>query len=208
VNSTAPGPWGSVDVEAPVGRGHVSHAVVDDRVEPGVGEYRAGELGKVLAGERDHRRIDLDLGEPLDRVMLERLFGDAAVAATDDQHLARSPMGEDRHVAHHLVIDELIAGGDLRCPVEHEDTAEVRVLEQHEMLVLGARLMQHPRHLEARLESERLEQGFEDPALRGHGISGKPVTGADAALVLTCSGRFRLMRPARATARSRRPASP
>ncbi len=62
----------------------------------------------MLLGELDHRGVDLDLGEALDRLVLEHLLGDAAVAAADDQHLARLAVGEDRHVRHHLVVDELV----------------------------------------------------------------------------------------------------
>ena len=65
--------------------------------------------GKVLLGELDHRGIDLDLREALDRLVLEHLLGNAAVAAADDQHLPRLAVREDRHVRHHLLVDELVA---------------------------------------------------------------------------------------------------
>ena len=46
-------------------------------------------------------------------------------------------------VRHHLVIDELVAGGELTHAVEHQHDAPGRILEDDEMLVLGLHLVQH-----------------------------------------------------------------
>jgi hypothetical protein len=62
---------------------------------------------------------------------------DLTVAAADDQYLLRLTMGEERHVRHHLVIDELITGGELDNTVQHHHATEIAVLEDNEMLALG-----------------------------------------------------------------------
>src|SRR4029079_17704113 len=46
-------------------------------------------------------------------------------------------MGEQRHVRHHLVVDELVLGGELHDRIEHHDPAAVRVLEDNQGLVVG-----------------------------------------------------------------------
>ncbi len=118
--------------------------------------------------ELDHRWIDLDLGEALDRLVLEHFLGDAAIAAADDQHLACVAVGEQRHVRHHLLVDELVLLGDLGGAVEHEHLAEERMLEQHEVLVLGLQLVEHLVDLESHAETEIVEQRLGNPALLGH----------------------------------------
>ncbi len=108
----------------------------------------------MLLGEFDHRGVDLDLGEALDRFVLEHFFGDAAVPASDDQHLAGLAVGEDRHMGHHLVVDELVLGGDLGGAVQHQHLAEERVLEQNQVLMLGLHLVEHPLDLVGHAEAE------------------------------------------------------
>ena len=71
-------------------------------------------------------------------------------------------------MGHHLVIDELVPGGDLGGAVEHQHLAEQLVLEQYQMLVLGRELVEHPLDRERHAKAELVEQGFGDPALRGH----------------------------------------
>ena len=104
----------------------------------------------------------------LTRLVLEHLLGDAAVAAADDQHFARIAVGEQRHVRHHLLIDEFVALGDLGCAVEHQHLAEERLLEQHEMLVLGLRFVEHLVDPVAHAKAEVVEQRLGNPALFGH----------------------------------------
>src|SRR5499427_959341 len=156
------------DVEAPIRLGHVFHAVGDDEVEAVVREHRLGEFREVLLGELDHRGVDLDLSEALDRLVLEHFLRDAAVAAADDQHLLRTAVRQDRHVSHHLVVDELIGAGDLGRAVEHQHLAEEWVLEQHEMLVLGLQLVDHPFDLVGHADADVIEQRLGNPAFFGH----------------------------------------
>ena len=156
------------DVEAPIGLGDVFHAVGDDEIEAFVGEHRLGELRKMLLGEFDDRGVDLDLGEALDRFVLEHLFRDTAVAAADDQHFPGVAMGQDRHMGHHLMVDELIGGRDLGRAIEHQHLAEEGVLEQHEMLMLGLRLVDHPLGLIGHAEAEVVEQSLGNLAFSGH----------------------------------------
>ena len=73
-------------------------------------------------------------------------------------------------MGHHLVIDELVARGDLRGAVEHQHLAEVLLLEQHEVLVLGLLLVEHLVDREGHAEAEVVEQGLGDPALVGHRV--------------------------------------
>ena len=69
--------------------------------------------------------------------MLERLAQHAAVAAADDQRLVRPSVSEQRHMRHHLVIDEFVLGGELDDIVQHHHAAEIFVLEDDQSLVLG-----------------------------------------------------------------------
>ncbi len=139
-------------------------------------KHRLGEFGKVLLGELDHRRIDLHLGEALDGFVLEHFLGDAAIAAADDEHLAHVAVGEQRHVRHHLLVNELVLLGDLGGAVEHEHLAEERLLEQHQMLVLGLHLVEHLVDLKRHAEAEFVEQRLGNPAFFRHdGTSGSPI---------------------------------
>ena len=149
--------------------GDIFHAVVDHAGEALVGKDRFGEFREMLLGEFDDRRVDLDLGEAFDRLVLEHLFGDAAIAAADDQHLARAAVGEQRHVRHHLLIDEFVALGDLGGAVEHQHLAEEWLLEQHEMLVRGVRFVEHLVDPVAHAKAEVVEQRLGDPSLFSHG---------------------------------------
>ena len=69
--------------------GDIFQAVGDHIRETLVGEDRFGEFRKVLLGEFDDRRVDLHLGKAPHGFVLEYLFGDPAIAAADDQHVAR-----------------------------------------------------------------------------------------------------------------------
>ena len=158
---------GGVDndgVEAAVGLGYEFRAVINDGFEPLVGEYRLGEFREMLLGELDHLGVDLDLGQPLDRLVLEHLLGDAAVAAADDQNVARIAMGEQRHMRHHLLVDEFVAFGYLGRAVEHQHLAEIGLLEQHQMLMLGLHFVKYFVDREGHAEAEIVEQSFGDPA--------------------------------------------
>jgi hypothetical protein len=75
------------DVETTVRFGDVFHTIGDDEIEALVGEYRLREFREVAFGKLDNRRVDLHLGKPLDRFVLEHLLGDAAISPADNQHL-------------------------------------------------------------------------------------------------------------------------
>ena len=158
------------DVKTPLGAGRVVHPIVDDEIKARVADDRTSEFREVFLRELDHRGIDLDLGHPLDRVVLEYFLRDPAIAASDDQYLSGAAVGDDRHVRHHLVIDELVLAGDLRSAVQHQDLAEELVLEQDQMLVLGLHLIDHPLGRIGHAEIEVVEQGLGNPAFRGHGV--------------------------------------
>ena len=82
----------------------------------------------MLAAEIDHAAIDLAQRRLLDLRVLQHLAQHAAVAAADDQRLLRLSMSEQRHMRHHLVIDELVLGGDLDDAVKHHHPPKVGVL--------------------------------------------------------------------------------
>src|SRR5215213_5126370 len=103
--------------------------------------------------------------------MLQCFLGDAAVAATDDQYIPRLAVREDGHVRHHLVIDEFVTRGDLRCAIEHQHLAEMLMLEQHQVLVIGVLLVQHLLDRITHAETEIVEQRFGQPAFLDHDSS-------------------------------------
>ena len=156
------------DIEAAVGLGDVFCAVVDDGFEALVGKDRPGEFGEMFLGEFDHLGVDLDLGEAFDRLVLEHFLGDAAVAAADDEDVARIAVGEQRHMRHHLLVDEFVLLGDLGGAIEHQHLAEKRLLEQHQMLVLGLHFVEHLVDLKGHAETEIVEQRLGNPALLRH----------------------------------------
>ena len=47
------------------------------------------------------------------------------------------PVGEQRHVAHHLVVDELVLRGELDHPIEHHHPPEFGGLQDDQLLMLG-----------------------------------------------------------------------
>jgi hypothetical protein len=79
--------------------------------------------------ELDHAGIELDHGGAGDAPVFQDLFQRTAVAAADDQDIARRAVGHQRDVRDHLVIDELVALGGLDEAVEHEHASHVRRLE-------------------------------------------------------------------------------
>ncbi len=77
---------------------------------------------------------------------------------------------EQRHVRHHLLVDEFVFLGNLGGAVEHQHLAEEQLLEQDQVLVLGLHFVKHLVDPKAHAEAEIVEQGFGNPALRGHHI--------------------------------------
>jgi hypothetical protein len=142
VNSTSPGPIGSVESTMITSkrsrpRPHEVGAVGDHEIEPRVVEGAGGDARQVFAREIDHAGVDLDHGDMLDARCLQHLARHAAIAAADDQHPRRRAMGEDRHMGQHLVVDEIVALGDLHHAVQRQDPAEGRFSEDAQALVLG-----------------------------------------------------------------------
>ncbi len=146
------------DVVSGLRAGDEVDPVGDHQLGARVLEGRAADRAQVPLGEIDHAGVDLDHGGPLDGTVLEHLLQHAAVAAADDQHLARRAVGQDRHVGHHLVIDELVALGGLDDVIEGHHPAQHRVLEYHHPLVLGLAVVENLGGFE--LEPEALVQGL------------------------------------------------
>ncbi len=119
----------------------------------------------MLLGEFDHLFVDLDLGEAFDLLVLEHFLGDAAIAAADDEDVLGIAVGEQWHVRHHFLVDEFVPLGDLGGAIEHEHFAEIGLLEQDQVLVVGLQFIEHPVDLKAHAEAEIVEQGFRNPAL-------------------------------------------
>ena len=109
----------------------------------------AGDLGVVLQRGVDDGAVDLAQHRLLDGRMLQHLAHDAAVAAADDQHALGLVHHHQRHVRHHLVVDELVRRRELAHAVEHQHRAPGLVLEDDEVLVLGLDLVQDLIRLEA-----------------------------------------------------------
>ena len=58
----------------------------------------------------------------------------AAVAGADDQHAVGRAVRQQRHMRQHLLVDELVALGDLHDAVEQHDAAVRVALEDHDVL--------------------------------------------------------------------------
>jgi hypothetical protein len=61
----------------------------------------------------DHRRVDLGLRDPLDRLHVQRVFGRAGVAPADHEHAAGPLVPQAGERDHHLVADELRLARDV-----------------------------------------------------------------------------------------------
>jgi hypothetical protein len=149
----------------PVGFRNIFGAVIDHRFEALVGEDWASEFRKVLLGKGDDSRIDLHLSQPLHPPMFEDLFGNATIAAADDEHVLGFAMGKQWHMRHHLLVDELVLLGNLRRAVQHEHLAEEAVLEQHQVLMLGLQFVEYLLDFKGHAKAEIVEQRLRNPAL-------------------------------------------
>ena len=114
------------------------HAIVKDQPGAQVVEGAPTDAGQMPSRELDHAGIELDHGGAGDASVLQHLFQGAAVAAADDQDIARRAVGHERDVRDHLVIDELVALGGLDEAVEHEHASDLRRLEDDRFLECGA----------------------------------------------------------------------
>src|SRR3546814_4351339 len=78
-------------------------------------------------------------------------------------------MRQDRHMDEHLVVEELVALGGLNDAVEGQHAAEGAVLEDHQLLVLGLVLTEHPVHPQE--DAEIAARGVDLFHPFGHGAS-------------------------------------
>jgi hypothetical protein len=100
-------------------------------------------------------------GYLLDRGMLQHLLGHAAVAAADNQHAPGLAMGQNRHVRHHLVIDELVRFRGLHHAVEGQHAAEGLAFEQLQTLMPGLAVKQQL--VDPDLDAKAVMEGFLRP---------------------------------------------
>src|SRR5690606_15849925 len=104
--------------------GHVGHAVVEQQLGARVGIGFA-QLREVLLGHARDLLVDVALGRAGHARVLEHLAQGAAVAAADDHHPLRLRMGEQRRVADHLVVQEVVAAGEHHRAVDQHQVAPV-----------------------------------------------------------------------------------
>ncbi len=116
----------------------------------------------MLAAEIDHAAIDLAQRHALELRMPQRLAQDSAVAAADDERVPRPPMGEQRHMRHHLVIDELVLRRQLHDAVEHHHPPEFERFEDDQVLMLGLAIEEDAVRLQAAAETA-VQRLFDPP---------------------------------------------
>ena len=90
----------------------------------------------MLPAQVDDHAVDLHHGHGIHRVA-QRLTQRPTVAAADDQHAFGAPMGQQRHMGDHLMIDELVPGGELHDTVQRQHTPEHPVVEDDQVLDVG-----------------------------------------------------------------------
>ena len=152
--------------DASGGRLHVVDPVADDHLGARIAPGLARDIRHELLREPDHLAVDLDHHRALDVAVLQHAPQHAAIARADDEHAPRIAMGEQRHMRQHLLVDELVALGDLDDTVEHHH-APMRVALEHgdilERALHARELALHPEAL-APIRIKRLV----DPAIGGH----------------------------------------
>jgi hypothetical protein len=84
------------------------------------------ELREVGQGRPGHALVDVDLGHGLHPGVLQHLAQRPAVPAADDAHPLGGGVGEEHRVAHHLVVEEVVAGGQHHQPVDGHEVAVAR----------------------------------------------------------------------------------
>src|SRR5690606_13078361 len=92
----------------------------------------------------------------------------AAVAAADDHHVLRIGMGEQGRVRHHLVVEEVVAGGDHHRAIDEHHVAPVGRFVDLDLLEPRLHLVE----LAGDAETDRRAGGFEllvQPVAGGHG---------------------------------------
>ena len=115
--------------------GDIGRAVADDQLEARILPRRSDRAEVTLAG-LDDLAVDLDHHQRLDAGVAEHLAGGPTVAAADQQHAPGRPRADHRRVDHLLVIEGLSALGGVENPVEAENSAEDRAVEDVDPLKL------------------------------------------------------------------------
>ena len=95
--------------------------------------------------------------------MPQHLAQDAAIPTADDEHALRLAMGEQRHVRHHLVVDELVPRRELNHAIQHHHPAEIFVLEDNQLLMV--RLAVEKDLVRLQVDAETFMECFFDPAV-------------------------------------------
>jgi hypothetical protein len=93
------------------------------------------QFREVLLRQAGDALIYLHLHRALDLRMLEHLGERAAVPAADHHHRLRIGVRVQRRVAHHLVVEEVVAGGDHGAAVNGHEIAEGLGLPDLDLLV-------------------------------------------------------------------------
>ena len=99
--------------------------------------------------------------------MTQHLGKRAAVAATDDEHIARLPMRKVRRVRQHLVVDEMVALGQHGEAVQGQQAPETLGLVHRNQLVGRALLVQLA--LQPQRHGEPLRRFTEPVFIKHHG---------------------------------------
>ena len=131
-----------IDVELTVQLGDRVERVAGPHLDARIGERLARDL-VVLARDLHDFLVELEEVHALDARVLQHLGDEVHVAAADHRDVARVRVREQRRVRQHLVVHVRVEVGHLHDAVEREHATEPRRLEQHDLLELGAALLEH-----------------------------------------------------------------
>ena len=123
--------------------------------------HAAGVAGKIGAAGLHHHRIHLHKVDALHAVVARQLPHDAAVPRADDQHVPDAGVDRHGHVGDHLIVDELVPLGEHHVPIQRQDPAKLRRLQDVDLLILAPLGVQVPRHPDAVLHVGRVK--FAEP---------------------------------------------
>lgn len=120
---------------------HVLHAVFEQQlgaaVAVGLAQFREVFLG--IAG--DHF-VDVDLGGFFHAGVTQHFTQGAAVAATDDDDALGVGVAEQHRVRHHLVVEEVVAGGEHGGAIDGHQVTEGVGFPHLDVLILGLHFFQ------------------------------------------------------------------
>ena len=109
------------------------------------------------------------MGGPLHFRVFEHFFQRAAIAAADDGDPLRRRVGKQHRVAHHLVIEEILAAGQHGAAVDEHESAPLLRIVDFDLLKGGPLLVEFAFVLE-REGAAALFVGFGNPGIvQGHG---------------------------------------